>query len=105
MDDCKIISQTKKEADAVFVELEKRKFKLPDEGTMEEHLGILITHNDDGSYRMSQPYLIDRIIDSIPGMTDARGAKSPAYSSVILTKEGDGVARKEHWISFRYLNA
>lgn len=64
---------------------------------MEDYLGIIITHNNDGSYRMSQPYLIDRIIDSIPGMTDARSAKFPACSSMILTKEGDGVSRKEHW--------
>ena len=97
VDDCIIISQTKEEADVVYEELEKRKFKLTDEGTMEEYLGILITHGKDGSYRMSQPYLIERIIKSIPGMVDARSAKSPACSSVVLTKDVDGAARKEHW--------
>ena len=97
VDDCVIISKTKQDADKVFEELEKRKFKLTDEGTMEEYLGIQIDHNNDGSYRMSQPFLVDRIINFIPGMSEARSANSPACSSVILTKDIDGEPRKEHW--------
>ena len=97
VDDCVIISKTKQEADKVFSELEKRKFKLTDEGTMEEYLGIQIDHNSDGSYRISQPFLVDRIINFIPGMAEARSANSPACSSVTLTKDADGEPRKEHW--------
>jgi len=37
---------------------------------MEEDLGIIIYHNDDGSYQISQPLLIDQIIESVPGMAD-----------------------------------
>ena len=62
---------------------------------MEECLGILITHNDDGSYRMSQPFVIERIISSIPGMVDTRSANPPACSSVILMKDEGGKVQKE----------
>ena len=75
VDDCIIISKSKGEADALFSKLEKRGYKLTAEGTMEEYLGIMITHNDDGTYQMSQSYLIERIIASIPGMSDARSVK------------------------------
>ena len=97
VDDCVIISKTEREAEHIFSELEKRKYKLTDEGSMEEYLGIQIDHNTDGSFRMSQPFLIQRIIEFIPGMTEARSAKSPACSSVVLTKEIDGEPRKEQW--------
>ena len=97
VDDCVIISKTEQEAEHIFSELENRKYKLTDEGSMEEYLGIQIDHNTDGSFRMSQPFLIQRIIEFIPGMTEARSTKSPACSSVVLTKDIDGEPRKEQW--------
>ena len=97
VDDCIIISKTKEEADAIFADLTNKGFKMTDEGTMEEYLGILITHGEDGSFRMSQPHLIDRIIESIPGMKDARSATTPASAGVTLTKDEIGEPRKEHW--------
>ena len=50
-----------------------------------------------GYFRVSQPLLIDRIIEAIPGMKDARGAKSPAAVGTILTKDGQGAGRIETW--------
>ena len=97
VNDCVILSKSKQQADAIFKELENRKFKLTDKGTMEEYLGIQIDHNDDGSFRMSQPFLIERIINFIPGMAKARSTKSPACSSIVLTKDIEGEPRKEQW--------
>ena len=62
VDDCIIISRTEKEANDIYKEIDDKGYKMTDEGTMEEYLGILITHNKDGSYQMSQPPLINRII-------------------------------------------
>ena len=70
---------------------------MTDEGTMDEYLGILITHNKDGSYRMLQPHLINRIIQSVPSMKDARSATTPDVAGTILTKDLEGEKRKEHW--------
>ena len=95
VDDCMILSKSKADTDAIFQYFERRKYSLTDEGTMEEYLGIMISHNDDGSYRMSQPLLIDRIIESVPIMADARSSKSPVCSSIVLTKDKVGESRKE----------
>ena len=94
VDDCIIMSNSGKEANAVFKEINDRGYKMTDEGTMGEYLRILITHNPDGTYRMSQPHLIDSIISSIPSMKDARSATTPAAAGNILTKDLDGEKRK-----------
>ena len=46
---------------------------------------------------MSQPLLINRIIDAIPGMRKAAPRKSPAATTNHLTKDEHGPARKESW--------
>ena len=53
VDDCIIMSKSKAEADKIFNDLKNKGYKMTDEGTMEEYLGILFTHHDDGSFRMS----------------------------------------------------
>ena len=63
---------------------------------MDEYLGIQIERTKD-TIRMSQPLLINRIIEAIPGMKKANPIKYPALPSVILTKDTDGAERKEHW--------
>ena len=97
VDDCVIMSRTKKGADDIYNELERRKYKLTKEGSMEEYLGIQIDHHKDDSFRMSQPFLVKRIIEFIPGMSESNGANSPACSSVVLTKDDNGEPRKETW--------
>lgn len=69
---------------------------MMDEGNMEEGLGILIEQNKSGSFRTSQPRIIDRIIESIPSMNDRRGAKTPAASRIILTKDLNDKTKQEH---------
>ena len=64
---------------------------------MEQNLGLMFTHNADHTFRVSQPILVNRIVDSIPGMKNARGAKSPVSTSMILTKDQDGEPRAEQW--------
>ena len=97
VDDYIILSRTKKEANKVFTELDKRGYKMIDEGNMEEYLGILITHGTDKSFRMSQPFLIDIIISSIPGLTDARSTCNPVLTGDVLNKDIGGEPRKKNW--------
>ena len=47
-----IISKSEKEANEIFEEIDEKGYKMTDEGAMEEYLGILITHNKDGTYWM-----------------------------------------------------
>ena len=96
VDDCVIVSRNKRDADNIFNDLAKRGFKLTDEGSLEEYLGISIKRNKD-SFTISQPHLIDRIIASVPGMESARSAKSPAATGSPLTKDEQGEKRKDDW--------
>ena len=70
---------------------------MTDEGTMEEYLEILINHNKDGLFRISQPFLIDRVIHLFPVMKDARIAYTSVVASKFLTKDEEGKCRKEDW--------
>ena len=97
VDDCIIIDERQSETNKVFEELQTKGFKLTDEGTMESYLGLQFDHHSDGSFRMSQPMLVDRIIAAIPGMDSARSAKSPATAGVVLTKDETGDERAEQW--------
>ena len=63
---------------------------------MEEYLGIKLEHSKN-TIRMSQPLLINRFIDAIPGMDKAHAVKYPALPSVILTKDEMGPKRRESW--------
>ena len=95
VDNCDIISQTKKAADGIFKELKDRKLKLTIEGSMEEYLRIQIDHNNDSSFKMSLLFLIECIINFMSGMTEACSVQSPVTSSVVPTKDNDGKPRKE----------
>ena len=46
---------------------------------------------------MPQPHLINRIIQLVPSMKDARSATTPAAAGTILTKNLEEETRKEHW--------
>ena len=67
------------------------------EGDVKEYLGIKINHHRDGSMQLSHPYLLKRIIDSMPGMEGANPREIPAMPSVTLTKDLQGKPRKGNW--------
>ena len=96
VDDCVILSKTEREATDIFNELTRLGYKLTDEGSLEEYLGMSIQHRD-GSFTISQPHLIERIIASVPGMDNCRSAKTPAATGTVLTKDETGESRKEDW--------
>ena len=81
----------------IYRDLESHGFRVTDEGTMEVYLGLQIDSHDDNSFTVSQPFLVDRIIETIRGMKDAKIAKSPAVTTDILTKDVNGTPRKETW--------
>lgn len=84
------------EAKGIYNKLEKHGFKITDERTMETYLGIRLDHYSDCSFKISKPYLINRIIETIPGMKDAKIAKSPAAVDVTLTNEPLGKDRTDN---------
>ena len=97
VDDCCIISPSEGEAMKIYKSLETNGFKVTDEGSMETYLGLQIDSHDDNSFTVSQPFLVERIIESVRGMSDARIVKSPAVTTNILTKDLDGKKRNDDW--------
>ena len=96
VDDCIIMSKTEQEANDIYKEMLNRGYKLTDEGSLEEYLGMSIKR-ESGTFTISQPHLIDRIIAAVPGMSNSRSAKTPAATGTILTKDNDGEERQETW--------
>ena len=97
VDDCCIMSPSEGEAMRIYKSFESKGFKVTDEGSMETYLGLQIESHDNSSFTVSQPFLIDRIIQSVRGMEDAKMAKSPAVTTNVLTKDIDGKPRAENW--------
>ena len=64
-------------------------FKLTDEGDLSTFLGIDVTKNDDRSWTLSQPYLIDRITKALNLEQDIKVHDTPAFSLLTLDKDGD----------------
>lgn len=58
---------------------------------------LQIEHGADGSFRISQLMLVDRIIESIPSMINASSSKTPALPGTTLTNDTDDEPRKETW--------
>jgi hypothetical protein len=76
---------------------EHRAFDLTDEGTLNEYLGVKVEHLVDGSIKLSQPHLIQQIIDDI-GFDDRTVAKpTPAASTVKLSRDLHGESMQEEW--------
>ena len=92
-----IISKTENEANKIFTEIDEHMYKITDEGTTEEYLGILITYSKDSIYMMSQAHLIESTVTSVPIMIDTMSATIPAAAETILTKHTEGEKRKKHW--------
>ena len=71
VDDCIIAGRSIKDIDSFMYSLqhESENFILTDVGYVNKFMGIEITHNEDYSFEMSQPFLIDRLL-SLLGLGD-----------------------------------
>ena len=89
------MSKNKQKIEDTMKSLRKR-YVFTDEGNMEEYLGIQLEHSGD-SIRMSQPLLIEFIIDAVTGMRKVNPVTYLVLPSVILTKDENGEKSKENW--------
>ena len=80
----------------MFEELRGDNFVFTVEGSIDEHFGIQIVEIENETH-MSQPYLIRRIIEAVPGLKDANPVNIPAASTVLLDKDNNGKNRKGKW--------
>jgi hypothetical protein len=72
-------------------------FKMTDEGALSDYLGVKIEQLPNGLIKLSQPLLIQQILDDL-GFNERTGTKNtPASSSVKLNRDVHGKPYDEHW--------
>jgi hypothetical protein len=76
---------------------EHRPFKITDEGTLNDYLGVQVEHMTDGTIKLSQPHLIQQIIDDIGFNERTTSKPTPAASTVRLHRDLHGEERREKW--------
>lgn len=73
-------------------------FAFTDGGSLESYLGVQVERNLDGSLKLFQPFLIDKIIKLVMDDKPLNPSKIPATKE-LLHKDTDGIPRKH---SFNY---
>ena len=93
IDDYIILLRKKEDLDKNLQDI-KRGISITDERNIETYLGIQIDH-ELGFMRMSQPNLINHIIEAIPGMDKANLKSIPMSPNTVLTKNKPEKERQE----------
>jgi hypothetical protein len=72
-------------------------FEMTDEGDLSDYLGVNIDRKEDGSIEMTQPHLIDQLVEDV-NFTSATGTKpTPALSSKTLQRDEELPDHKATW--------
>jgi hypothetical protein len=86
-DDSILAGPSKNEIDHVIQKMRNVKLNLTIEGTLTDFLGVNIDRRDDGTIHMSQPRLIDQVIEDLRMSGEDVATKGvPMASSRILAK-------------------
>jgi len=73
------------------------KFEINHEGELDEYLGVNVEHRSNGSFKLSQPLLIEQILTAL-GFNDRIKQKvTPALSSKILHRDAKGPEHNNSW--------
>jgi len=89
-----------KELDKIIEDMKKVGLELIVEGDISDFLGINIQHHDDSTVHLTQPHLIDSILEELGLHADSAKFKAtPAASSKLLSHHDDA---PPHDISFHY---
>ena len=84
-DDCIMAAKTTTQLDEVVLGL-SNKFEITDEGEVDKYLGVKVERMDNGSFKLSQPSLIDNILNAL-GFNAWKNPKDmPAPLSKILQR-------------------
>ena len=79
-----------------------RAFKMTDEGDLADYLGVKIEYLKGGAIKLSQPHLIQTILNELGYNERTKSKPTPAASSVKLNRDIHGKSYEETW-SYRRL--
>ena len=78
--------------------LKEKRYDLTDDGTINKYLGVDVKHKFDGSFKLTQPYLIERILKVLGVGGDSKTNSKPTPASKpLLHKDLEGWTRKNNW--------
>ena len=96
LDDCLLFSWHVATVDKLLISL-RLEFVLTDEGDVSDYLGIRIIKHSDGRIELTQPALIQQIIDLLGIRSGSKVHFSPVINKGLLHKDTDGPVRKQTW--------
>ena len=74
-----------------------RAFKMTDEGSLSDYLGVEVQPLPNGTIKLSQPHMIDDILKDLGMEAGTKSKPTPASTTVKLTRDIDGKAYDEKW--------
>ena len=86
-DDSVFLCPDKSKVDDTIQELRDAKLEMEDQGDLTDYLDINFTYQKDGSIIMSQPQLIDQIIQDVKLMSNYHLLSTPAAASKLLQRD------------------
>jgi hypothetical protein len=96
VDDGILAGPRKEEIDLIIRQLGE-KFNLTDEGDITDYLGVNVDHLPDGRIKLSQPHLIDQIVEDVNFKKDTKPKSTPAAPTKILNKDEEGEPHSAEW--------
>ena len=99
IDDCIVFGQNDKAIDEVVndLRLSSKNFTLDDQGEVGDFLGIHIQTLDDGSIVLTQPQLIDSIIQDLHLQSGSNHKNTPSITTKLLHKDANGPERTQEF--------
>ena len=100
VDDCIVLSRSKTALTQFVTTLRfgPEKFDFTDEGSLSKYLGVEIEKlPSNGGFKMTQPFLIQRILEAADIDTRMTKSRSTPAISLLLSKDEDGPDRKHSW--------
>jgi hypothetical protein len=104
VDDSVLIDPDAENINKVFAEFKALKYGVTDEGQIDDYLGVKIERRTDGTIKLSQPHLIDQILDDLNLLHSDETSKyqpksqdTPANTTTILDRDVDGEPHDQKW--------
>jgi hypothetical protein len=96
--DCTCLSPSSEDVDKFILDLRAAKFNVTDEGQLSDYLGVKIEKLPDGKFKLSQPHLINQILEDLGlNKPSTLSRPTPALSSTIIRRNMDGKPFNERW--------
>ena len=90
VDDGIVIAPTEAETEQVLEDLMQAGMDVEDLGTIQDYLGVRVDHLPDGRMKLSQPKLIDSILQDLHFQTNTKPKTTPAHTTKLLDHDLDG---------------